>query len=168
MAGGQGTRLGHDGPKGTYSIGLPGGKSLFEIQCRRLLKRSEAAGNYIPWYVMTSRENDKATRDFFGANDYKREYIRFFVQKMLPMIDFNGKIVLENKGRIKEGADGHGGIFAAMIESGVYEDMQKRGVKWIFIGGIDNVLLKLCDPLFIGFAEASGLDRRQVYCKAGR
>ncbi|MBP5311611.1 MAG: UDPGP type 1 family protein [Clostridia bacterium] len=159
MAGGQGTRLGHDGPKGTYDIGLPGHPSLFEIQCSRLAAASAKYGKTIPWYIMTSRENDKATRKFFREHSffgYPEEDIVFFVQNMLPMVAFDGKIVLDEKGHVKEGADGHGGVFAALKSSGCYDDMKRRGIKWIFIGGIDNVLLKLCDPLFIGFGESSG------------
>lgn len=159
MAGGQGTRLGHNGPKGTYDIGLANGWSLFQIQCERLKKTSEEMGNTIPWYIMTSRENDAQTRDFFKAHDffgYPEKDIMFFVQNMLPMVSFDGKIVLDTRGHVKEGADGHGGIFSALKTSGCYENMKKRGIKWAFIGGIDNVLLRLCDPEFIGFAENSG------------
>ncbi len=159
MAGGQGTRLGYNGPKGTYDIGLPSHESLFAIQCRRLLVQSEKCGANIPWYIMTSRENDAATRAFFEEHDYfgyDREYIKFFVQCMLPMVDFDGKIVLESKGKIKEGADGHGGLFVAMMKNGIYDDMKAKGIKWIFVGGIDNVLLKLCDPVFLGFVDESG------------
>lgn len=159
MAGGQGTRLGHNGPKGTYDIGLPSHESLFAIQCRRLKTQSEKCGKTIPWYIMTSRENDVETRAFFEEYDYfgyDRDYIKFFVQSMLPMIDFDGKIVLESKGKIKEGADGHGGLFVAMLKNGIYDDMKAKGIKWIFVGGIDNVLLKLCDPAFIGFVDESG------------
>ncbi len=159
MAGGQGTRLGHNGPKGTYDIGLPGHPSLFEIQCGRLLAASKKFGKTIPWYIMTSRENDRETKEFFKANGffgYPEEDIKFFVQNMLPMVAFDGKIVLDRKDHVKEGADGHGGVFAALKSSGCYADMLKRGVKWIFIGGIDNVLLKLCDPLLVGFAAAYG------------
>lgn len=177
MAGGQGTRLGHNGPKGTYDIGLPSHMSLFEIQCMRLKKKKEELGVSIPWYIMTSRENDSATRAFFEAHNYfgyDRDSILFFVQCMLPMVHKDGKIVLCEKGKIKEGADGHGGIFTAMLQSGVAEDMRKRGVQWIFVGGIDNVLVRLCDPLFIGFMERSGkmiggksLIKRDPYEKAG-
>lgn len=159
MAGGQGTRLGHSGPKGTYDIGLPGHPSLFEIQCRRLLAASEKYGKTVPWYIMTSRENDGDTKAFFKSHNcfgYPESEIMFFVQNMLPMVDFDGRIVLDRKDHIKEGADGHGGVFAALESSGCYGDMLKRGIKWVFIGGIDNVLLKLCDPLLIGFAETSG------------
>lgn len=177
MAGGQGTRLGHNGPKGTYDIGLESHMSLFEIQCMRLKKKREELGVNIPWYIMTSKENDEATRAFFEDHDYfgyDRDDIMFFVQCMLPMIHRDGKIVLCEKGKIKEGADGHGGIFTAMIRSGVAADMKKRGVQWIFVGGIDNVLVRLCDPMFVGFMEASGqmiggksLIKRDPYEKAG-
>ena len=177
MAGGQGTRLGHNGPKGTYDIGLGSHMSLFEIQCMRLKKKKEELGVNIPWYIMTSKENDEATRAFFEDHDYfgyDRDDINFFVQCMLPMIHKDGKIVLCEKGKIKEGADGHGGIFTAMIRSGIAADMKQRGVQWIFVGGIDNVLVRLCDPMFVGFMEASGqmiggksLIKRDPYEKAG-
>lgn len=159
MAGGQGTRLGHNGPKGTYDIGLKSHASLFEIQCARLRAASQKFGKVIPWYIMTSRENDKDTREFFkthGYFGYPEKDITFFVQNMLPMVAFDGRIVLDRKDHVKEGADGHGGVFAALKSSGCYDDMVKRGVKWVFVGGIDNVLLKMCDPLFIGFGEKSG------------
>ena len=159
MAGGQGTRLGHNGPKGTFDIGLSCHRSLFEIQCRRLADASAKYGRTIPWYIMTSRENDADTRAFFEAHGffgYPRTEIRFFVQNMLPMVGFDGKIILDNPGHIKEGADGHGGVFAALKSSGCYADMRKRGIKWVFVGGIDNVLLKLADPVLVGFGEKSG------------
>lgn len=159
MAGGQGTRLGYDGPKGMYDIGLPSHKSLFQIQCNRLLDIKNITGKIIPWYIMTSKTNNHATIDFFKINDYfgySKDYIVFFIQGMLPMLDSNGKIILEEIDRIKEGADGHGGIFTAMTKSGVKADMKKRGVKWLFVGGIDNVLVRLADPVFLGFTAQSG------------
>ncbi len=177
MAGGQGTRLGHNGPKGTYNIGLESNMSLFEIQAMRLKKKKEELGVNIPWYIMTSKENDAATKAHFEANNYfgyDKNSIMFFVQCMLPMIHTSGKVVLCEKGKIKEGADGHGGIFTAMIKSGVAADIKKRGVKWLFVGGIDNVLVRLCDPVFVGYMEESGkmiggksLIKRDPYEKAG-
>ncbi|MDR0287156.1 MAG: UTP--glucose-1-phosphate uridylyltransferase [Clostridiales bacterium] len=177
MAGGQGTRLGCNGPKGIFDIGLPSHKSLFEIQCDRLKFASKMAGIDINWYIMTSRENDLATKDFFEKNNYfgyKRGCVDFFTQRMLPMLDLDGKIILEEKFRIREGADGHGGIFSAMQKSGVYSDICKKGIEWLFIGGIDNVLIQLADPLFIGFAAASNcyaagksILKRDAYEKAG-
>lgn len=159
MAGGQGTRLGHNGPKGTYDIGLEDGASLFQIQCDRLKRRCLSCGHSIPWYIMTSRENHNDTVAFFEAHDYfgyNKADILFFRQFMLPMIDFDGKIVMDSKATIKEGADGHGGIFRAMAACGIVADMRRRGVEWIFVGGIDNVLVKLCDPLFVGFLGKNG------------
>ena len=160
MAGGQGTRLGHKGPKGTYDLGLKDFRSLFEIQASRLLKKHEELDVYIPWYIMTSRENNAATKAFFEANDYfgyDKDSIIFFTQCMLPMIHADsGKIVLSEKGKIKEGADGHGGIFRAMAMSGVFDDMTARNIKWIFVCGIDNVLVRVCDPLLPGFMETTG------------
>ena len=178
MAGGQGTRLGHNGPKGTYDIGLSDHMSLFEIQCMRLKKKKEELGVNIPWYIMTSKENDAATRAFFEEHNYfgyDKDSVMFFIQCMLPMIHKeDGRIVLCEKGKIKEGADGHGGIFTAMLRSGVAADMKRRGIAWIFVGGIDNVLVRLCDPVFVGFMEASGnmiggksLIKRDPYEKAG-
>ena len=177
MAGGQGTRLGYDGPKGAVKIGLKNDMSLFQIQCERLKVSSEKYGKYIPWYIMTSDENDEQTRNFFEENDYfgyPKEYITFFVQNMLPMTDFNGKIILDGKNHVKEGADGHGGVFSAMRNGGVVEDLIRRGIKWTFIGGVDNVLLRLADEYFVGFAENSGckvaaksLIKRDAYEKVG-
>ncbi|MBO4326971.1 MAG: UDPGP type 1 family protein [Clostridia bacterium] len=177
MAGGQGTRLGHNGPKGTYDIGVDE-HSLFEIQARRLLRRAAISGGaQIPWYIMTSGENDSATKAFFEANGYfgyAPENVRFFKQFMLPMVGFDGRIIRDSFTSVKMGADGHGGVFRAMQAGGVIEDMKARGVRYAFIGGIDNVLVKLCDPLFIGFAYLNDLPcagksliKRDPFEKAG-
>lgn len=177
MAGGQGTRLGHKGPKGTFYVNVPEPVSLFEIQCNRIKRQAEACGRNIPWYIMTSEENDSETQKFFADNKffgYPKEDIFFFKQYMLPMLDENGKLILETKSKIKEGADGHGGIFRAMLGRGVIDDMKKRGVKWIFVGGIDNILVQLVDPCFLGYISQSGyklggksLIKRDPYEKAG-
>lgn len=177
MAGGQGTRLGHTGPKGTFSLCLPEEISLFEIQCKRLLARSAECGKTIPWYIMTSEENDAETKRFFAAHHYfgyPQEDICFFTQFMLPMLDTAGKLILEEKYSLKEGADGHGGIFKAMLKHGVIDDMRKRGVQWIFAGGIDNVLVRMEDPCFVGFLAEKGyalggksILKRDPYEKAG-
>ncbi|MBE7057580.1 MAG: hypothetical protein E7387_00560 [Ruminococcaceae bacterium] len=177
MAGGQGTRLGHNGPKGTYYVRVPETVSLFEIQCRRIKKRSEECGRNIPWYIMTSEENDSDTKAFFEKNNYfgyPKSEIFFFKQYMLPMLDEEGKLILEEKYRLKEGADGHGGIFRAMLGRGVIEDMNKRGTKWIFTCGIDNILVQLADPCFLGYISSNGyklggksLIKRDPYEKAG-
>ncbi len=156
MAGGQGTRLGHDGPKGTFDLGLDSHKSLFEIQCDILKSAQEKYGVTVPWYIMTSRENNDDTVAFFEKNNYfgypKEAANYFFKQGELPMMDEQGKLVLEENGLIKEAADGHGGVFEALGRNGVLADMKARGVEWIFIAGIDNVLVQLVDPLLIGYA----------------
>lgn len=153
LAGGQGTRLGHAGPKGTFMLGINPDKSLFEIMCENLKQAKKQYGVYIPWYIMTSRENNDDTVRFFEDNNYfgyPKEIVKFFKQEELPMLDQNGKIILETKSRIREAADGHGGIFEAMHKNNIVQDMDSKGVKWVFIGGIDNVLLKMVDPLFMG------------------
>ena len=155
LAGGQGTRLGHNGPKGTFKLGINPDKSLFEIMCDSLKAAKRKYNVYIPWYIMTSRDNNDETVAFFEANNYfgyPKELVMFFKQGELPMLHVDGKIVMETKGRIKEAADGHGGIFEALYKNGIVKDMESKGIKWIFIGGIDNVLLKMVDPLFIGLA----------------
>jgi len=155
MAGGQGTRLGHSGPKGTYMVALDTPKSLFEITTETLKRAKNKYDVYIPWYIMTSRENNDDTVKFFEDNNYfgyPKECVTFFKQGELPMIGEDGKILLETKSRIREAADGHGGIFEAMSRNNVVADMKRRGVEWVFIGGIDNVLLNVVDPLFIGMA----------------
>lgn len=156
MAGGQGTRLGHNGPKGTFDLGLNSHKSLFEIQCDILKKAKEKYGVTVPWYIMTSRENNDDTVAFFEKNNFfdypKTEANYFFKQGELPMMDEDGRFIIEENGLVKEAADGHGGVFEALGRNGILADMKKRGIEWIFIAGIDNVLVQLVDPLLIGYA----------------
>lgn len=156
MAGGQGTRLGHSGPKGTYDLGLDTHKSIFEILTDTL---NEARKKYevdIPWYIMTSEENNKPTVEFFKQHnffDYPEKCVTFFKQGKLPMLSTDGKILIDENGKIKEAADGHGGIFQSMLRDGVIYDMKARGIEWVFIGGVDNVLVKPVDAVLIGLAE---------------
>jgi len=153
MAGGQGTRLGHKGPKGTFDIGLESHKSIFEILTDSLKAESEKYGVSIPWYIMTSKENNDDTVSFFEKNNYfgyDKNSVMFFQQGKLPMVDESGKILINEKGIIKEASDGHGGIFQSMKKNGVTEDMNKRGVKWAFVGPVDNVLVKMVDPILLG------------------
>lgn len=156
MAGGQGTRLGHNGPKGTFDMGLDTHKSLFEILTDDLKETKEKYNVAVPWYIMTSRENNDETEKFFKEHDYfgyPHEAVRmFFKQGELPMLDECGKLIIDERGLIKEAADGHGGIFEAMFKNDVLTDMKKNNIEWIFIGSVDNPLVKMTDPLFIGFA----------------
>ena len=110
-------------------------------------------GVIIPWYIMTSEENNKATIDFFEKNnyfDYGKENIIFFIQGQLPMLSEDGKILLNEEGRIKLAADGHGGIFKAMIDRGYTKDMKSKNIKWLFVCGVDNILVKPVDDLLLG------------------
>ena len=154
MAGGQGTRLGHVGPKGTYE--LVDGKTLFELICDTLKQANKKYNISIPWYIMTSKENNDDTVKFFEDKNYfgyNKKDITFFKQGQLPMISKDGKILLDKDGFIKEAADGHGGTFESIIKNNVLEDMKKRNIEWVFISGIDNPLVKMVDPLFIGLAK---------------
>ena len=158
MAGGQGTRLGHSGPKGTYY--LVNNKSLFEIFYDELNKANQKYNVTIPWYIMTSRENNKETIEFFEKNNYfgyNKEHIKFFSQGELPTINKEGKILLAEKGLVKEVADGNGGIFSSMNKNGIIDDMIEKQVEWLFIGAIDNALLKMVDPLLVGIAHSAGV-----------
>ncbi len=157
MAGGQGTRLGHDGPKGTFDLGLESKKSIFEILCDKLKEAYNKYKVYITWYLMTSNENNQSTIKFFEENNYfnyPKEKIKFFIQGELPMIDTAGKVLVDQSGFVKLAANGHGGVFESMLTSNVLEDLKKDNIEWIFIGGVDNVLVKMVDPLFIGLAES--------------
>lgn len=156
MAGGQGTRLGHSGPKGTYMLGIDPDKSLFQILCESLKKANQEYQVIIPWYIMTSKENNKDTVEFFEKNNYfgyPKEKIKFFIQGELPMMGTDGKILLNEQGLIKEAADGHGGIFESMVKNNIIQDMKENKIEWIFIGGVDNVLVKMVDPVLIGLAK---------------
>lgn len=156
MAGGQGTRLGHNGPKGTYDIGLESHKSLFELLSDYLKEQGEKYGVTIPWYIMTSNENNKQTIEFFDKHNYfgyeKDKNIFFFIQGELPMVDKKGKILLTEEGLVKLAADGHGGIYGSLVKNGMTKKMNEQGVKWVFIGGVDNCLVKMVDPILMGIA----------------
>ena len=167
MAGGQGTRLGHNGPKGTYDIGLTSHKSLFELLCDSLKEAGKRYGVTIPWFVMTSRENNKETIEFFEKNRnfgyQKDKNLFFFIQGELPMVDTEGKILIGEDGLIKQAADGHGGIYESLVNSKMTDKMRELGVEWVFIGGVDNCLVKMVDPVLMGIAIEKGVT---VACKS--
>nr|MBP3680415.1 UTP--glucose-1-phosphate uridylyltransferase [Clostridia bacterium] len=155
MAGGQGTRLGHNGPKGTFMLGIKNDKSIFEILIDTLKENNKKYGITIPWYIMTSRENNDQTEEFFKENNYfnyDSSLIIFFKQEELPMCSEDGKLLIDEKGKIKEAADGHGGIFESMRKNGIISDMKSKGIEWAFIGPVDNVLAKMVDPTLLGLA----------------
>ena len=173
MAGGQGTRLGHNGPKGTFKLGLNPDKSIFEILADSLKESNDKYGVIIPWYIMTSRENNDQTEEFFKDNNYfgyEKSDITFFKQGELPMCSEDGKLLLDENNCIKEAADGHGGIFESMRRNGVIFDMQARGIEWAFIGPVDNVLVKMVDPILLGVVldkkvQAGGKSVVKAYSK---
>lgn len=154
MAGGQGTRLGHNGPKGTYiveKINPP--KSIFEIFSDKLKKAYKEYGIKIKWYVMTSNANDTETRDFFAKNnyfDYGKENVKFFIQGELPLLNEEGKIVLKEKGTLFMAPDGNGGIYEALRKNKILEEMQNEGIDYLGICNVDNILMNVLDEIFIG------------------
>ena len=159
MAGGQGTRLGYVAPKGTFKIGGGVEKSLFEALSDTIKEAREKYKVSIPWYIMTSRENNNATEKFFEKNDFfglPYEDVKFFKQGELPMVDVNGKLLVDETGLIKLAADGHGGVFESLYKNGYLEDMKNRGIEWIFISGVDNVLAGLVDPIALGLSIDRG------------
>ena len=167
MAGGQGTRLGHNGPKGTYDIGLDSHKSLFELLSDSIKSEGKKYGVNIPWFIMTSRENNKETIEFFKQNrnfgHQKDKDLFFFIQGELPMMDTEGKILIGEDGLIKLAADGHGGVYESLVKNGMTEKMKELGVKWVFVGGVDNCLAKMVDPVLMGIA----IDQKvTVACKS--
>ena len=156
MAGGQGTRLGHNGPKGTFKLELNGEtKSLFEIIVDKLRNAYEKYNVYLNCYIMTSPENNKETVAFFEKNNYfnyPKEYIKFFMQEDLPLLNKKGKLILGEDGLIKLASEGNGGIFYSMAKKGIIDDMKSKNIKWIFIGSVDNLLVKYVDTLLLGLA----------------
>lgn len=162
MAGGQGTRLGYKGPKGTYMLNLkPFKKSLFQILAENIIETNKKYNIVLPWYIMTSQENDKPTKDFFKINDffeYPKEKIFFFSQDKLPIISIDGKLILQEPYLIKEASNGNGNVFKSMKNNGIIDKLEKDGIKWVSFGGIDNILLKNADPLFIGMTAGKNLE----------
>ena len=157
LAGGQGSRLGCKGPKGMFELDITPKKSLFEICCDNLKYVHSKYNVYIPWYIMTSIYNDDATRNYFKEKDffgYPREYVSFFKQGELPLIDTSGNLILEETYKIKEASNGNGDVFKSMISNDVLTDIKQQNIEWIFFSGIDNVTLDVIDPLLLGLTIA--------------
>ena len=161
VAGGQGSRLGFDGPKGAFDIGLPSHKSLFEIQADSLMEINKSANTSIPWYIMTSPQNNDYTVNFFEEHNYfghNKNDIKFFMQEQIPSVDENGKIIMNSKSSISLNPNGSGGCFLALKENGLLKDMIERGIEYVFFYGVDNALVKMADPLLVGFAVDNNKD----------
>lgn len=156
MAGGQGTRLGHSGPKGTYSLTFKDrSRYIFEIFVDYLKQAKNKYGIYINWYIMTSKDNHKQTVNFFESHNYfgyPKCNIKFFTQGELPITDMDGNLLLESKNKILKAADGNGGVFNAL--SKVLDNMKEQGIRWVLITGIDNILVNMADELYIGLVDS--------------
>ena len=156
LAGGQGTRLGFDRAKGMFNIGVHKNLYIFEQLIENL---RQAAGESIPLYIMTSEKNDKETREFFKEHDYfgyNSDFIRFFVQEMVPAVDFDGNILLESEDSLAMSPNGNGGWFKSMLKAGLKQDLEEKGVEWLNVFAVDNVLQRIADPVFVGATVLSG------------
>lgn len=159
LAGGMGTRLGSDKPKGETNVGLTKEIYIFQRHIECLLEVSKACGKTVPLYVMTSEKNDEETQRFFKEKNYfgyPEEDVAFFQQEMITAVDYDGKILKEEPGRLATSPNGNGGWFSSLAKAGLVEDMKKRGVEWINLFAVDNVLQKICDPAFVGATLLSG------------
>lgn len=154
VAGGQGTRLGFSGPKGKFPISPIKQKSLFQLHAEKILALSRKYEVTIPWYIMTSEANNKETVAFFEEHDYfglKAKDVMFFRQDMIPALDPKGRLMLDRKDHVFQNPNGHGGSLSALKNSGALEDMKQRGIDIVFYFQVDNVLINMCDPVFIGY-----------------
>lgn len=158
LAGGMGTRLGSDAPKGVYNIGLTKEVFIFQRLVENLLEVVREAGAWIPLYVMTSDKNHAATTAFFEEKNYfgyQPDYVTFFMQDMAPAADYNGKVYMEEKWKMSTSPNGNGGWFLSMMKWGVTDKIREAGVEWLNVFAVDNVLQRIADPCFVGATIAT-------------
>jgi UDP-N-acetylhexosamine pyrophosphorylase len=161
LAGGQGTRLGLDRPKGTLNIGVAKELYLFEQLLRNLMDVTDEAGVYVPLYIMTSNINNADTTAFFEEHDYfgyPKDYVKFFVQEMVPACDYEGRIYMESQTEVAMSPNGNGGWFSSMVNEGLLSDIKERGIEWINVFAVDNCLQRIADPMFVGATIAYGCE----------
>lgn len=161
LAGGQGTRLGYDGPKGMYNIGLPSESTLFQYMSGRIKKLGQLSGKgskSIPFYIMTSPLNHDATVEYFTSNNNFDIDVHFFPQGTLPAMTTDGKMILETSTKLAVAPDGNGGIYPALVKRGILADMKSKGIKYIHAFGVDNALVKPADPTFVGYCITNEAD----------
>lgn len=154
VAGGQGTRLGYDGPKGTFPVTPVSGKPLFAVFAEKLRAAGERYGAAIPWFIMTSSINHAATVNAFEEAGYfglSPEQVMFFSQGRMPAVDYSGKILLADRSSVAMSPDGHGGSLRALVRSGSIGRMKARGIRAVSYFQVDNPLVQIIDPVFIGF-----------------
>ncbi len=157
LAGGQGTRLGSDAPKGAYNIGITRPLYIFECLIGNLLEVTDRAGAYVPLFIMTSEKNDAETKAFLKAHayfGYPSDFIRFFKQDMAPAVDFDGKLLLEEKGRLALSPNGNGGWYSSLARTKILQEFP--ALEWLNVFAVDNVLQRIADPAFLGATILSG------------
>ena len=160
LAGGQGSRLGFNKPKGMFNIGVDRELYIFECLINNLLDVVKETGAWIPLFIMTSEDNDKDTRDFLEEHNYfgySSDNVMFFVQEQLPTVDTRGRLMLSDKGRVSTAPNGNGGWYASMVKSGVLKTLNKCNIEWLNVFAVDNVLQRMADPCFIGAVIESGM-----------
>lgn len=160
LAGGQGTRLGFDKPKGMFNIGVNEELYIFQCLINNLMDVVKLTGTWVPLYIMTSEKNNKDTTEFFKEKNYfgyDLEYIRFFIQDMAPSVDFDGKVLMESESKISISPNGNGGWFSSLVRAGLLDEIKDKGVEWLNVFAVDNVLQRIVDPGFIGAVIKSGL-----------
>lgn len=158
LAGGQGSRLGCSGPKGVFQIGVNNDLTIFECLFRNLMEVTEEAGVPVPLFIMTSEVNDAETKAFLKEKQffgYPKESVYFFVQEMAPVVDADGKILLETKSRMAVSPNGNGGWFSSMQRAGLLDVLEQKHITWLNVFAVDNVLQRMADPCFIGATIAA-------------
>lgn len=167
LAGGMGTRLGVDYPKGMYDIELPSRKSLYQVQLEKtqrvvtMAKESTGRDCAVPVFVMTSEHTKDSTEAFFKEHNHfgmDPKDVVLFEQRMIPCLDNAGKVIRESRDKVARSPDGNGGLYWALHNEGVLEAMAKRGVKYVHVYCVDNVLVKVADPLFLGYCIDKGAE----------
>ena len=159
LAGGMGTRLGSDAPKGVYNIGLTKDVFIFQRLVENLLDVVHQAEAWIPLYIMTSDKNHDTTTAFFKEKNYfgyNPDYVTFFMQDMAPAADYQGKVYLEAKNKMSTSPNGNGGWFLSMMKWGVVDKIREAGVEWLNVFAVDNVLQRIADPCFVGATISTG------------
>ena len=161
LAGGQGTRLGFDKPKGMFNVGIHRTLYIFQCLINNLMDVVKQVETWVPLYIMTSDKNHEDTTKFFEEQNYfgyNKEYVHFFKQRMAPSVDYDGKLFMEAKDRLSLSPNGNGGWYTSLRRSGLVEDMRKKGVEWLTVFAVDNVLQRINDPAYIGAVIQSGCD----------
>jgi len=161
VAGGQGTRLGYNGPKGTLPVSPLKKKSLFQLFAEQISGISKKYETVIPWYIMCSPLNESATINFFKENNFfglEESNVKFFAQGVMPATDFNGKLLVANTDSLAFSPNGHGGSLKALIDSGAIADMKERGIEHLSYFQVDNPLASILNPLFIGLHDLQSSD----------